>query len=105
MTQQNSSIDISTEDIPQSIPILPLFDTALFPKMVLPLVVLQNESIQLVDEAMAKNRIIGLLFSKKNTKDAIQLALENIVQAVTIGKKLIYDGCDVLKDDDVLTKV
>jgi ATP-dependent Lon protease len=54
MTQQNSSIDFSTEDIPQILPILPLFDAALFPKMVLPLVVMQGESIQLIDEAMAK---------------------------------------------------
>jgi ATP-dependent Lon protease len=42
-----------------------LYDAALFPKMVLPLVVLQGESVQLVDEAMAKDRIIGLMVSKK----------------------------------------
>ncbi|MCK4986943.1 MAG: endopeptidase La, partial [Desulfobacterales bacterium] len=36
-----------------------------FPKMVLPLVVMQGESVRLVDEAMAKNRIIGLVVSKK----------------------------------------
>jgi len=72
MTQQNSSIDFSTEDIPQVLPILPLFDAALFPKMVLPLVVLQGESIQLIDEAMAKKRIIGLLFSKKKTNEPIK---------------------------------
>ncbi|MBW2516793.1 MAG: endopeptidase La, partial [Deltaproteobacteria bacterium] len=40
-------------------------DAALFPKMVLPLVVMQGESVRLVDEAMAKNRIIGLVVSKK----------------------------------------
>ena len=72
MTQQNSSIDFSTEDIPQILPILPLFDAALFPKMVLPLVVMQSESIQLIDEAMAKKRIVGLLFSKKKTNEPIQ---------------------------------
>jgi len=72
MTQQNSAIDFSTEDIPQILPILPLFDAALFPKMVLPLVVMQSESIQLIDEAMAKKRIVGLLFSKKKTNEPIQ---------------------------------
>ncbi len=50
---------------PEILPILPLFDAALFPKMVLPLVVMQGESIQLIDEAMNKNRIIGLLMSKE----------------------------------------
>ncbi len=49
----------------EALPILPLFEAALFPKMVLPLVVMQGESIQLIDEAMNKNRIIGLLVSKE----------------------------------------
>jgi ATP-dependent Lon protease len=44
---------------------MPLYDAALFPKMVLPLVVMQGESVKLVDEAMAKDRIIGLIVSKK----------------------------------------
>ncbi|MBT8358339.1 MAG: LON peptidase substrate-binding domain-containing protein, partial [Deltaproteobacteria bacterium] len=72
MAQQNAPIDISTEDIPPILPILPLFDAALFPKMVLPLVVMQNQSIQLIDEAMAKNRIIGLLFSSKKANEPIK---------------------------------
>jgi ATP-dependent Lon protease len=56
---------LDAEKIPEILPILPLYDAALFPKMVLPLVVLQGESVQLVDEAMAKDRIIGLMVSKK----------------------------------------
>ncbi|MEA3436362.1 MAG: endopeptidase La, partial [Thermodesulfobacteriota bacterium] len=72
MTEQNPSIDFSTEDIPPILPILPLFDAALFPKMVLPLVVMQGESIQLIDEAMAKNRIVGLLLSRKKINEPIQ---------------------------------
>jgi ATP-dependent Lon protease len=62
---QKPPADIDTEKIPELLPILPLFDAALFPKMVLPLVVMQGESVRLVDEAMAKNRIIGLVVSKK----------------------------------------
>jgi ATP-dependent Lon protease len=64
MTEQQASLEISAEQIPEFLPILPLFDTALFPKMVLPLVVMQAESIQLVDEAMSQSRIIGLLVAK-----------------------------------------
>ena len=62
---QKPTPDINSEKIPELLPILPLFDAALFPKMVLPLVVMQGESVRLVDEAMAKNRIIGLVVSKK----------------------------------------
>jgi ATP-dependent Lon protease len=65
MTENSPSTEPETGKIPDFIPILPLFDAALFPKMVLPLVVMQGESIQLIDEAMAKDRIIGLLVSKK----------------------------------------
>jgi len=51
--------------IPNIHPILPLFDIALFPKMVLPLIVMQKDSVQLVEEAMANDRIIGLMVAKK----------------------------------------
>jgi len=69
MAEQQPPTEIAAEKIPEIIPILPLFDTALFPKMVLPLIVMQVESIQLIDEAMSKDRIIGLLVSKKKTED------------------------------------
>ncbi|HEA69922.1 MAG TPA: hypothetical protein ENI07_24385 [Desulfobacterales bacterium] len=69
MTQQQSPIAFSAEKMPKILPILPLFDVALFPKMVLPLVVMQNVSIQLVDEAMSQNRIIGLIVSKEPAKE------------------------------------
>ncbi|MBI9085079.1 MAG: endopeptidase La [Desulfobacterales bacterium] len=61
--------EAETEKLPKALPILPLFDAVLFPKMVLPLVVMEGDSVKLVDEAMSKNRIIGLLTSAKR-KDA-----------------------------------
>jgi ATP-dependent Lon protease len=64
MTDQKPSIDVDLKKLPEQLPILPLFDTVLFPKMVLPLVVMQEESVQLIDEAMSNNRTIGLLVSK-----------------------------------------
>ncbi len=66
MTEPKDPIQVDLENLPGTIPILPLFDAALFPKMVLPLVVMQTESIQLIDEAMARDRIVGLLFSRKS---------------------------------------
>ncbi len=65
MADQPAPNKSETEKEAEILPILPLYDAALFPKMVLPLVVLQGESVQLVDEAMAKDRIIGLMVSKK----------------------------------------
>ncbi len=69
MADQPSPTELDAEKIPKILPILPLYDAALFPKMVLPLVVLQGESVQLVDDAMAKDRIIGLMVSKKPEED------------------------------------
>ena len=70
MTQPQSSIETSTDKLPGILPILPLFDAALFPKMVLPLVVMQGKSIQLVDEAMSHNRIIGLIVAKQSIQES-----------------------------------
>ncbi|MBW1987984.1 MAG: endopeptidase La [Deltaproteobacteria bacterium] len=52
------------ESIPSVIPVIPVVDVALFPKMQLPLMVSQPELIQLVDEVMNKERIIGILAAK-----------------------------------------
>jgi ATP-dependent Lon protease len=64
MPDQQKQFDFDSKKLPDTLPILPLYDTVLFPKMVLPLVVMQKESVQLIDEAMSKDRIIGLLVSK-----------------------------------------
>ncbi|RZB35099.1 MAG: ATP-dependent Lon protease [Desulfobacteraceae bacterium Eth-SRB1] len=76
MTEQKQPVVSKAQKIPEFLPILPLFDTALFPKMVLPLVVMQKESVQLVDEAMSKDRIIGLLISKSGTIKASYTAAD-----------------------------
>ncbi len=69
MDGKKLSADFGTENIPDNLPVLPLFDAVLFPKMVLPLVVIEKDSVKLVDEAMSKDRIIGLLVSKVRSKD------------------------------------
>ncbi len=67
---RHPSSPISTDDIPPTLPILPIVDTNLFPKMVLPLVLIQKEAIDLIDEAMAGNRMLGLLLSKRSDIDS-----------------------------------
>jgi ATP-dependent Lon protease len=68
MTQDAQQQGYSPEKIPEVLPILPLYDVVLFPKMVLPLIVMQEASIQLIDEAMSKDRIIGAVTA--NVKEA-----------------------------------
>jgi ATP-dependent Lon protease len=71
MTEHQPSPELSAEKMPEVLPILPLFDAALFPKMVLPLVVMQPESIKLVDETMSQNRLIGLIVVKNPSEDNV----------------------------------
>ena len=68
MQEKKPTMDYNAENLPSVLPILPLFDATLFPKMVLPLVVMKGDSVNLIDEAMAKDRMIGLLVAKKTEK-------------------------------------
>ena len=55
--------------IPQELSILPSQDLVLFPKMVLPFVVAEPKLIQLIDDALSGNKIIGLVVTKKGEED------------------------------------
>ena len=65
MSEGRPAPDLNPENLPRVLPILPLYEAVLFPKMVLPLAVMQPDSVQLVDEAMDRNRVIGLVVSGK----------------------------------------
>ena len=70
MTDQ-ADTGVESDVLSNVLPILPLFDVALFPKMVLPLMVMQADSVKLIDEAMNRDRIIGLLVSKTPPQDSV----------------------------------
>ena len=65
MTEQNVFEENKNFPIPEVIPILPLHNVLLFPKMMIPLEVMGANSVQLVDDSMVKDRLIGLILSKK----------------------------------------
>ena len=58
-------MDNFTDNVPEVISVLPVFDVTLFPKMVLPLVIQHKSAMKLIDDAMSGNRIIGILLSRK----------------------------------------
>ena len=65
-----SPIENDTESPVEPLPILPIYDVALFPKMVLPLMVTKDDSMELIDDAMANNRILGFLVAKNSDIDS-----------------------------------
>ncbi|MDY6903270.1 MAG: endopeptidase La [Thermodesulfobacteriota bacterium] len=60
---QNISTD-NTEKLPEHLPIMPLADGILFPKMIIPIVITQAEYTDMVDAVMSGDRLIGLVATK-----------------------------------------
>ena len=55
--------------IPDTLPVLPLPDTVVFPYMIVPLFVNRERSIKAVDQSLAENRMIMLVAQKNPTID------------------------------------
>jgi ATP-dependent Lon protease len=68
MTQEKIPEDIKSFNIPEILPIIGI-DNIVFPKMIFPLEVLDDQSIKLVDEAMATDRLMGIVLSNKGPLD------------------------------------
>jgi len=79
MTEQKFFEENKSISIPEVIPLLPLHKILIFPKMMIPLEIYGNNAVQLVDEAMTKDRIIGVIASKKEPASSdYQYKLEDL---------------------------
>ena len=72
MTDEKPPEQSTSTPIPETLPILPITDSVLFPKMVFPLLVMTPDSVQLIDETMSRDRIVGMVFVKPDeTSDSL----------------------------------
>ena len=72
MTDEKPPEQSTPTPIPETLPILPITDSVLFPKMVFPLLVMAPDSVQLIDETMSRDRIVGMVFVKADeTSDSM----------------------------------
>jgi len=55
---------MNAEEVPETLPILPLRNTVLFPGVVIPITVGRDKSIRLIKEAYRSDRIIGVVAQK-----------------------------------------
>ncbi|MGZ6207884.1 MAG: LON peptidase substrate-binding domain-containing protein, partial [Syntrophales bacterium] len=69
MAEEKSTDELKVLKIPDILPLVPLFNVVVFPNMVFPLEVFGEQTMMLVDEAMAADRIVGLVMSKKSPKE------------------------------------
>ena len=61
--------EINNEDVPATLPILPLRNTVLFPGVVIPITAGRDESIRLIKEANKGNKSIGVVAQKNEATE------------------------------------
>lgn len=74
--------DMSKEELPDSLPILPLRNTVLFPGVVIPITVGRDKSIKLIKDAYNGDRIVGAVSQKDPGKEDPEFSDLNVVGAV-----------------------
>ena len=57
-------IEASAQEIPGTLPVLPLRDTVVFPDTMIPLTIGQERSIKLIDDVLAGDRLLALVTSR-----------------------------------------
>jgi ATP-dependent Lon protease len=57
--------DLKVVKLPEVLPIMPIYHTVAFPNMMFPMDVVGENSIHLIDEAMSKDRLMGLVLTRK----------------------------------------
>jgi ATP-dependent Lon protease len=65
-------------EVPEELPILPIRETVLYPKMILPIMVAQDRLIQLIDAALLANKMIGIVAIKN--KEAEEAKPEDLFE-------------------------
>ena len=61
------------ENLPNQIPIFPLSGVIYFPKTNLPLNIFEKRYLQLVNDCMKKNKLMGMVQSKKNSNEVYKI--------------------------------
>jgi ATP-dependent Lon protease len=67
-------------DLPELLPILPVKDMSMFPRMVLPMLVGEDRHQRLVDEALSGNKMIGLVAMQPGRKAEEVASAEDIYE-------------------------
>ena len=78
--------EINNEPLPISLPILPLRNTVLFPGVVVPITAGRDKSIQLINEANAGNKVIGVVAQRD--PDVENPSPEQLYQTGTVARIL-----------------
>ncbi len=86
--------DLSADDLPEDLPILPLKNAVLFPGVVIPITVGRQKSIRLVKRAYRTNKVIGVVAQKnQEVEDPKEKEIYSVGTVAKILKMLVLpDG-------------
>ena len=80
-------------EIPDTLPILPLRNSVLFPGAIIPIDVGRRKSVRLVEDAIAKERpVIGIL-TQKDARTVASVAMSDTVDKCVKNAKQEHLGC------------
>lgn len=89
LLSQQDEDEMSNAEIPDSLPILPLRNTVLFPGLVIPITVGRDKSIKLIKEAYKGTRMIGVVAQQDmNVEDPVFEQLHKVGTVAMIVKVL-----------------
>ena len=80
------------EDLPKIIPVFPLSNFIIFPDTTVPLNIFEPRYVEMINDSMKKNKLIGLIQPKKNNIDSIKDLHEVGCMGKIISFKDISDG-------------
>ena len=66
------------EDLPKKVPVFPLSNFIIFPKATVPLNIFEPRYIDMINESMKSNKLIGMIQPKTSSKEQIIPALFNV---------------------------
>ena len=59
------------QDLPKTIPVFPLSNFIIFPYTTVPLNIFEPRYVEMINDSMKKNKLIGLIQPKKNNTNSI----------------------------------
>ena len=85
LTPEDEEI-INNESVPETLPILPLRNTVLFPGVVIPITAGRDKSIELINDANKSDKIIGVVAQRNESVE--QPGLQDIYQTGVVAQIL-----------------
>ena len=79
-----------TTDLPETIPVFPLSNFIFFPKTTVPLNIFEPRYVQMIDDSMRSNRLIGMVQPKKTG----ELKKPNLYEVGCMGKITSFNETD-----------